>query len=266
MKHLHTFESFLNESNLNESSHKYAVVLTGGSIGDSPRPRDARGYVGMEVADTEELYDINKAKEKAKRMNKDVLSPGEKRHYGLKYITVPVKDGKYIKESFLRESSINEALSFDEIKDKYLGNPYGIGANVIEFVDSERGNPRKLIFRHEDKFSRDRIESTLKSLGIPAKKMSKSMQDKAFKYRFELHLYESVINEKRISFKGNKTNQIYNIVKGNKNAMIFAKDGYYSVDAEDMRNDLQNPVVIGLDQDGGEHNINVSDIEFIELN
>ena len=90
---------------------------------------------------------------------------------------------------------MNEAMSFDEIKDKYLDNPYGIGADTIEFIDSERGNPRKLIFRHGDKRSRDQVEKNLKTLGIPAKKMSKSMQDKARKYRFELHLYESINEE-----------------------------------------------------------------------
>ena len=91
--------------------------------------------------------------------------------------------------------SINEAMSFDEIKDKYLDNPYGIGADAIEFIDSERGNSRKLIFRHGDKLRRDQIEKNLKTFGIPAKKMSKSMQDKAYKHRFELHLYESINEE-----------------------------------------------------------------------
>ena len=97
-------------------------------------------------------------------------------------------------EEFVNES-MNEAMSFDEIKDKYLDNPYGIGADAIEFIDSERGNSRKLIFRHGDKLSRNQIEKNLKTLGIPAKKMSKSMLDKAYKYRFELHLYESINEE-----------------------------------------------------------------------
>ena len=96
--------------------------------------------------------------------------------------------------SFVNES-MNEAMSFDEIKDKYLDNPYGIGADAIEFIDSERGNSRKLIFRHGDKLRRDQIEKNLKTFGIPAKKMSKSMQDKAYKHRFELHLYESINEE-----------------------------------------------------------------------
>jgi hypothetical protein len=77
----------------------YAVMLTGGSIGDKPRPRDAKGFVGMDVARDEELFTLDKAKEKATRMNKTVLSPGEKKYYGLKYVVVPVKGGKFIKES-----------------------------------------------------------------------------------------------------------------------------------------------------------------------
>ena len=98
MKHIHTFESFLNEGQYINEATDYAVMLTGGSIGDKSRPRDAKGYAGTEVAPDEELLSQDKAKEKAKRMNAN-LSPGEKSHYGLKYIVVPAKDGKFIKES-----------------------------------------------------------------------------------------------------------------------------------------------------------------------
>jgi|688.fasta_scaffold405025_1 hypothetical protein len=94
-----------NESNVNEAE-QYAVVLTGGSIGDKPRPRDARGYVGMD-ASGEELLTKEKASEKVKRMNKD-LSPGEKKYYKLRYVVVPVKDNKFIKESV---ESLDEAAS-----------------------------------------------------------------------------------------------------------------------------------------------------------
>jgi hypothetical protein len=97
----------INEANVNESE-QYAVVLTGGSIGDKSRPRDARGYIGMD-ASSEDLYTKDKAKEKADRMNKTVLSPGEKKYYKLKYIVVPVKDNKFIKESFLDSDTLNEA-------------------------------------------------------------------------------------------------------------------------------------------------------------
>jgi hypothetical protein len=69
----------------------------------------------------------------------------------------------------------------------------------------------------------------------------------------------------RITFNGTKADQLYRIVKDNENALIFANGKEYGVDGEEMRNDLQNPVIIGYDEDGGEHDINVSDIEFIEL-
>ena len=74
-----------------------------------------------------------------------------------------------------------------------------------------------------------------------------------------------LIEGQRITFNGTKANQLYAIVHDSENAMIFANGKQYGVDAEDMRNNLQNPVVIGIDEDGGEHDINVSDIEFIEL-
>lgn len=90
---------------------------------------------------------------------------------------------------------INEGMTFTEIKDKFTENPYGIGANSVEFVEGKNGNSSMLIFRHEEKHRRDQIESRLKTLGIPTKKMSKSTADKAYKYRYELILHESVLEE-----------------------------------------------------------------------
>jgi hypothetical protein len=105
-----------------KSDTEYAVMLTGGSIGDKPRPRDAKGYVGLSIGD-EEVYTLDKAKEKAKRMNK-ALSPGEKSYYNLKYVVVPVANGKFIKES------LNEREYSDEERTYW---------HVIEDVDGEKG-------------------------------------------------------------------------------------------------------------------------------
>ena len=99
MKHIKLYEDFINESG------DYAVMLTGGSVGDKSRPRDAKGYVVMDVDKAEWLMSLDNAKEKAKRMNAN-LSPGEKKHYGLKYVVVPAKGGKFIKES---EDVLDEA-------------------------------------------------------------------------------------------------------------------------------------------------------------
>jgi hypothetical protein len=90
-------------------------------------------------------------------------------------------------ESFLNEST---KMTFQEVKDKYIDNPYGIGAQVIEFVEGERGNPSRLIFRHDDRSRLKNVEANLKSFGFEKKKMSQGTQDKAYKYRYELYLYE----------------------------------------------------------------------------
>jgi hypothetical protein len=130
----------INEANVNESE-EYAVVLTGGSIGDKSRPRDARGYIGMD-ASSEDLYTKDKAKEKADRMNKTVLSPGEKKYYKLKYIVVPVKDNKFIKESFLDSDTLNEAaripsniMDFAKRKGSYAVNLVKKAATWAEKAD-----------------------------------------------------------------------------------------------------------------------------------
>lgn len=74
-----------------------------------------------------------------------------------------------------------------------------------------------------------------------------------------------LIKEGRVSFNGTTTNQLYNIVKDDGDALIFANGKHYGINVEDMRNDLQNPTIIAIDDDGGEHEIDVTDIEFIEL-
>ena len=100
-------------------------------------------------------------------------------------------------ESFVNESIVNEAVLFQELVNKYKDNPYGIGANSIEYIESENwGN--QLVLRFEDNYSRKETEAELKKMGVKAKKMSKSTADKAFKYRYELTVYESKVNEEYI--------------------------------------------------------------------
>ena len=70
---------------------------------------------------------------------------------------------------------------------------------------------------------------------------------------------------RRIGFKGTTSNDVYRIIQGDENVMIFANGKHYGVDSEEMRHDLQSSVVIGYDEDGGEHDIRVAVIEFIEM-
>jgi Cdc6-like AAA superfamily ATPase len=82
---------------------------------------------------------------------------------------------------------------------------------------------------------------------------------------FEEFLNES-LNERRVSFKGKTTNDLYKIVKTDPDATIFANGKHYSIlDPEEMRNDLKNDSTFAYDEDGGEHEVKIKDIEFIEL-
>ena len=84
---------------------------------------------------------------------------------------------------------------------------------------------------------------------------------------FEEFLNESILNEKRISFRGKTTNDLYRIVKNDPNSMVFANGKHYSIlDPSEMRNDLKNDSTYVYDKDGEEYEIKVSDIEFIEIN
>jgi len=108
---------------------------------------------------------------------------------------VPVRK---LQELGIKESLVNEAMSFEEIRDKYENNPYGIGANSVELEKGSHGNSDRLIFRCEDKQRRDEIEKKLKSMGFATKKLSKSTADKSYAYRYELTLFESLVNEAEI--------------------------------------------------------------------
>jgi hypothetical protein len=91
----------------------------------------------------------------------------------------------------LFEDFVNEGMSFQEIKDKYLDNPYGIGAETAEYL------PGTLIFRHSNRYDRDQIEKNLRALGVPAKKMNRWATDKSYQYRYELVLFENSVNESK---------------------------------------------------------------------
>jgi hypothetical protein len=142
-------------------------------------------------------------------------------------------------ESFISDS-LNEAMTFDQIKDEYVDNPYGIGAQVIEFVDGP--GQRMLVFKHDNRYDRDKIETKLKSMGFPAKKLSKSTADKAYKYPYEVTLYESElldVNEGAIEY----------IDKNDKEKMIAIMDkpGYVVLKQNDFSNN-QISFLIGKDQ------------------
>lgn len=75
-----------------EETEQYIVKMVGGSVG-TKNPSNAKGYKGYKLTDEDTLMSQEKAKEKAKRMNKN-LSPGEKKYYGIKYVVLKVEGNK----------------------------------------------------------------------------------------------------------------------------------------------------------------------------
>jgi hypothetical protein len=166
---------------------------------------------------------------------------------------------KHIKtfENFLNEEKLFEGMTFDEIKDKYLENPYGIGANTVEYVEGANGNPAMLIFRHDQRSRRDQIESKLKSIGVPAKKLSKATADRAYKDRYELTMYESVVNEAYRNVPGDvKISGQYEITVGSKMETTRVagferqnddSDSLYFMDEDPLRDTLGSLIVKNSD-------------------
>lgn len=160
---------------------EYAVMLTGGSIGDKPRPRDAKGYVGLSIGD-EEVYTLDKAKEKAKRMNK-ALSPGEKGYYKLKYVVVPVANGKFIKESRINEeydvsgisradlNSILNYLDANDVSYDFNGREEMLDFDMTELDKKGQAELKKLGISeslNEREYSNDqRTDMADKGLALP---------------------------------------------------------------------------------------------------
>jgi len=83
---------------------------------------------------------------------------------------------------------------------------------------------------------------------------------------FEQFIAESVVNEKRINFKGKTAGDLLKVIKNVKSAEFFANGRHYGITPEDINSkQLKDKSVFGTDEDGGEHEIELSDIEFIEI-
>ena len=67
----------------------------------------------------------------------------------------------------------------------------------------------------------------------------------------------------RTSFKGKTAKDLEKAIK-NPDPLVFAKNTYYTIDMGNMAESPLSKVVYGTDKNGKEHEINVSDIEFIE--
>ena len=184
MKHLNNFKSFVNETyGGNMSDFKYEFPMKFEEVTGNPEKaikRITKSGKGYEVR-TSTYMSEDEMKAVGAAMNLDLISYNKGSNVA---ITV-------------YESKVNEGITFQELVDKYKDNPYGIGANSIEYVESENWGD-SLVLRFEDNYGRKEAEADLKKMGIKAKMMSKSTADKAFKYRYELTVNESKVNEEYI--------------------------------------------------------------------
>lgn len=78
----------------NYQIESFTIVMLGGSIGGSTI-RSLRELKGKDIIDPDyEFSDRQTASDKAKRLNK-ILSPGEKKYYGIKYKVASLINKKF---------------------------------------------------------------------------------------------------------------------------------------------------------------------------
>jgi hypothetical protein len=83
---------------------------------------------------------------------------------------------------------------------------------------------------------------------------------------FTEFLNESAVNERRLPFKGRTVDDLYAEVANFPNSFVFANGKLYTIeDPLIMVEDPESDKTFVYDEDGGEHEISVRDIEFIEL-
>lgn len=169
MKHIKTFEDFVNED-VNEGKDFYLEVAV----------RDAKKALNY-------LNDEYRNKFKTSGSNKYSFKKEDDAYNALQ----DLEDLEIeVIDSNLDESIVNEGkYSFEDIRKEFVENPYGIGANTVEDEDDI------ITFRFSDSYKRDEAIKKLKSLGYPVNKIGKSKQDRAYQYKYELIVSESVINE-----------------------------------------------------------------------
>ncbi len=73
------------------------------------------------------------------------------------------------------------------------------------------------------------------------------------------------MNNRITTFKGDRGNDVYQITKGAFSALVFTGSKWFSVDNEELIQSQVDSTIWVTDEDGGEFEIRVSDIELIEI-
>ena len=179
--------------------------------------------------------DVKAAEDLAKKIMSLAKKMGLEKEHG--YIQGHVDK---IKSKMINEETINEEITFQELVNKYKDNPYGIGANSIEYIESKNwGN--QLVLRFKDSYDRKEAEADLKKMGIKAKNMSKSTADKGFKYRYELTVFESNVNEETDREVGHTDDEPGMIADDLRIIERYAKELKELIESEGMKGETDFP-------------------------
>jgi hypothetical protein len=195
MKNLQSFEQFLGESSVNEANISFYRNVVQQAIKDALGHDVKQSDVKVGAKKQSGGYDLI-------TLNGKLLCSSSQHDEMLRSATNAIKEdpAKY----GLKESSVNEAekMTFDEVADEYKDNPYGIGASRIAIVGDEPHHApghRIMVFNCESDAQRSKVMQKLKDMGFPAKKMTKTMQDKGYMYRYQVNLFEGAVAESETS-------------------------------------------------------------------
>lgn len=154
MKNIKSFEDFIyesliNEGDINYKTDQFALVLVGGSIG---RKVTYPVFVGHQYASISETGNDKEALvEKKKRMNK-LLSPGEKKYYGMSY--------KVIELTNARRKDVDDAIALQNKSD-----------SSGEIIDESNSVP--LTPKEQEKVKDGAVERLYQFFRVPAKDLMK---------------------------------------------------------------------------------------------
>jgi hypothetical protein len=257
MKYIKLYEDFINKAYKDiphnvKIAGKYEITIDGKTVSTS-----VAGFE-RENDDSDSLYfmDEDKLRDTIGTLivkNSDM----PKLQKGTTVKAIGSKNNKEVKIKRIGdifESFLNEAKDTYKLRD-LIGKEFdGID------VGSQQPRSCKVLSVNGPKGEEIKIEWTDVRTGKTA---DYSIED--FEYMAMIKINEN-LSEGRISFKGKNTNDLYRIVKDDPRSMVSVNGKLYSIlDPDEMRSDLQNDTTLVYDEEGGEQEVKISDIEFIEI-
>lgn len=150
----------VNESEVNYTSDKFALVFVGGSIGQrASTPIFVKGQMGS-VSETGNDKEV--LKEKAARLRKQ-LSAGERKYYGMNYTVIELTPSKVKEIDYLK--SQQQASNADSVEESEV-----FESEVKNAKDFEEYAMALLKKKHGDDFDEAKAKKTISGISAAAEK------------------------------------------------------------------------------------------------